>query len=88
MTSSDVTTASAIDVTFYGQQISMKAGRLQRTIAIAIQTSSRPAPFVKTSLVNNRRNTTVPATSVNARTIVFTRIPAGEALSSIAVGVG
>lgn len=87
MTCSDVTIARAIDVIFCGQQISMEAGRLQQTIAIAIKTSSGPAPFVKTSLVNNRKNTTVPATSVNARTIVFTRIPAGEAFSSIAVGV-
>ena len=52
-----------------------------------MQTSSKPAPLVNTSLVNNRKKTTVPATSVNARTTVFTRMPAGEALSSIAVGV-
>ena len=51
-----------------------------------MQTSSKPAPLVNTNLVNNRKKTTVPATSVNARTIVFTRMPAGEALSSIAVG--
>jgi hypothetical protein len=61
--------------------------KLEHTMAKAMQTSSKPAPFVSTNLVNNRRKTTVPATSVNARTIVFTRIPAGEAFSSIAVGV-
>lgn len=60
---------------------------LQHTIAKAMQTSSKPAPFVNTNLVNSRRNTMVPATRVNARTIVFTRMPAGEASLSIAVGV-
>lgn len=50
-----------------------------------MQTSSNPAPLVSTSLVNSRKKTTVPATSVNASTIVFVRMPAGEALS-IAVG--
>lgn len=55
------------------------------TIAKPMQTSSNPAPLVSTSLVNSRKKTTVPATSVNASTIVFVRMPAGEALS-IAVG--
>lgn len=87
ITSSEITTARAIDRTFSGQYGVKHTGRLQHTIAVAMQTSSKPAPFVNTNLVNKRRKTTVPAMSVNARTIVFTRMPAGKALSSITVGV-
>jgi hypothetical protein len=43
--------------------------------------SSKPAPLVRTSLVKMRRNTTRPEMSVNARTIVLTRVPAGVEIS-------
>lgn len=53
-------------------------------MARAIRASSHPAPFVRTRRVKRRRKTTVPATRVNARVIVFTLMPSGAAIGSIA----
>jgi len=39
--------------------------------------SSNPVTLVSTKRVNKRRNTAVPAMSVNARAMLVTRVPAG-----------